>query len=249
MTLPAEAKFAAIIAAGGSGTRFAGEKVQDATAKQFLSLRGLPLYAWSLLALSRHQLISHLVLVVPSQMVQAVKEETAALSSEHELRLTIGVVAGGATRQSSVFQGLKQLAGTAYPPEYVLIHDAARPFLDYSTVDHVLKKAIEYGACTVGSPVSDTIKRVAGGKVVETIPRQDLVAVQTPQAGKFSHLIQAHEKAVLAGFATTDDAALLEWDGHEVYVVEGPLNNLKITHPLDLILAEALADYLCEDRL
>ena len=97
--------------------------------------------------------------------------------------------------------------------------------------------------------MSDTIKRVDGKRIIETIPRRDLVAVQTPQAGKFSQLLQAHVAAAESGFNTTDDAALLEWSGHNVYVVDGPLHNLKITQPLDLILAEALVDYLSEDFL
>jgi 2-C-methyl-D-erythritol 4-phosphate cytidylyltransferase len=249
MTLEAGTEFAAIIAAGGSGARFAGEKGQPTKPKQFLTIKGLPLYAWSLLACSRHEFISKIVLVMPSAMVQLADQEIRQLSGQHNLSRNIEVVPGGKSRQSSVFQGLKKLARQAHPPEYVLVHDAARPFLDFQTLDQVMQKAIEYGACTVGSPVSDTIKEVHDGRVVRTIPRENLFAVQTPQAGRFSHLLQAHERAAHSGFATTDDAAILEWAGHDVYVIEGPAKNLKITFPLDLILAEALADYLYRDLL
>lgn len=250
MSIRVGTEFAAIIAAGGSGSRFHAEKqAEPKSAKQFLTLRGLPLYAWSILAFSKHHLITNIILVTPQDMVQTCELQTKELKEAHNIRQLISVIQGGSTRQESVFCGLKALYSTGNPPEYVLIHDAARPFLDISTVDLVVKKAIEYGACTVGGAVSDTIKRVSAGKILETIPRDELCAVQTPQAARFSQMLAAHEEAALAQFTATDDASLLEWAGHEVYLVEGPKNNLKVTHPLDLILANALADYLHQDRL
>jgi 2-C-methyl-D-erythritol 4-phosphate cytidylyltransferase len=249
MTSAADPTFAAIIPAGGSGSRFGSENKESGKAKQFLTLRGLPLYAWSLLAFGRHERVSRIVLVTPSQVVPSIQEEISALANEHGLNKLIDVVPGGATRQASVYNGLKSLAGSANPPDYAIIHDAARPFLNLQLIDRVIEKVIEYGACTVGHPVSDTIKRVQSGTITETIPRDDLVAVQTPQAGRFSDLLAAHEKAAAENFATTDDAALLEWAGHKVTIVDGPPNNMKVTQPLDLILAEALGDYLLSDRL
>lgn len=249
MSLPDKIEFGAIIAAGGSGLRFAGEKAPESTPKQYLHLGGLPLYAWSLSRLSREPSISQLVLVVPSHLVQFTEAEIETLRDKHKLSANIQVISGGKSRQASVFLGLQKLAATADPPEYALIHDAARPFLDSRTIKRVIEGAIEYGACTTGAPVSDTIKRVSGCRVIETIPRSDLVAVQTPQAARFKDLLRAHEKAAVDGFATTDDAALLEWAGHDVYVVEGPSHNMKITTREDLILAEALEDYLFRDHL
>lgn len=250
MTSTAGTDFATIIAAGGSGQRFASANANNGNKpKQFLELKGLPLYAWSLLAFSKHHLISRFVMVVPSHMVNRVATEAKEICITHNIRQSVSVIAGGASRQESVFQGLKSLATEQNPPVYVLVHDAARPLIDPKTVDLTVRKAIEYGACTVGTRVSDTIKRVSGGKVVETIPRDDLVAVQTPQAARFTHLLRAHEEAALANYATTDDAALLEWAGHDVYIVEGPASNIKVTHSADLMLAEALGDFLFNDRL
>jgi 2-C-methyl-D-erythritol 4-phosphate cytidylyltransferase len=240
-------KVAVVIAAGGSGTRFSTD--ENASPKQFLNLRGRPLYTWSLLICAKHELVENIVIVTPVTMVEQLRADLAKLITEHSLSARIEVTAGGASRQDSVFAGLKLLNRSSLKPDHVLIHDAARPFLDFATLDRVIDTVIKYGACTVGRQVTDTIKRVRDSAVVETLPRQDLVAVQTPQGGRLSDLLQAHEEALAAGFATTDDASLLEWSGKKVFVVDGPVNNLKITDPLDLILAEALAGYLLGDRL
>lgn len=239
---------AAVIAAGGSGSRFAAGAF-GAKSKQFLELRGHPLYWWSVLAMSKHPLMRRIILVAPSAVLDDVSEEAKGLCSEYALRPTLEFAVGGRSRQESVFNALQQLDSKGQAPDFVLIHDAARPFLDLETVDRVIKHAIEYDACTVGSPVSDTIKRVDGDKVLETIPRDQLVAVQTPQASGFRDLLSAHLQASRSGFNTTDDAALLEWAGKDVRVVPGPACNLKVTQPLDLILAQALGDFLLKDPL
>ena len=243
MTSNPDSSFAAIIAAGGSGSRFAAGS-NPATAKQFLTLHGLPLYAWSLKTLAQHERITQLVMVVPSHMVQLTSDEIAALSDKLKLNRNISVISGGDSRQASVFNGLRFLSEQPSAPEFVMVHDAARPFLDEKTLDAVVDTAIKYGACTVGGAVSDTIKKVAGSKVVETLNREELVAVQTPQAARFQQLLAAHNEAIKSAFIATDDVALMEWSGHEVHIVQGPGHNMKLTNPIDLILAEALADIL-----
>lgn len=253
-------EFAAVLAAGGSGQRFYGENTpesirdakQEHSPKQFLPLKGLPLYAWSLRVLCKASL-ARIVLVVPADMQPILELEIRQAKYQYLKDLgtntEITVVAGGKTRQASVFNALKHLAGTAAKPRFVLVHDAARPFLDNDTVLRVMKATITHGACTVGGAVSDTIKRVSQGRILETLPRESLVAVQTPQAASFDDLYRAHEEAALAQYLSTDDAALLEWAGKEVHVVDGPKYNIKITQPLDLILAESLSDYLLKDCL
>lgn len=248
MTAHAGIQFAAVIAAGGSGSRFSASS-GAIKAKQFLELRGKPLYWWSLATLSRHHLLSQIVMVAPAVSLSELAEELEELQRVTPLRQSINLVAGGATRQESVFNGLAFLKETGKHIDFVLVHDAARPFIDYETVERVIKYAIEYDACTVGAPVTDTIKRVDGSKVLETIPRDQLVSVQTPQAGRFGILYSAHVEARMAGYATTDDASILEWAGHDVRVVPGPAYNSKITHPLDLVIAEALGGYLLKDPL
>ncbi len=242
------ASFAAIVAAGGTGSRFSKSSKAELP-KQFMSLRGQPLYFHSLLSFLQNSRISRVILVTPSHMVQLAKTESADLGKKVSQDKEIEVIAGGASRQASVFCGLKYLQECGEIPDYVLVHDAARPFLDNETLERIMDKVIECGACTVGGAVSDTIKKVAGGKIIETLPRNELVAVQTPQASAFAPLLAAHEEALLLKYSSTDDSSLLEWAGHEVHVVEGSPYNIKVTQPLDLMLAEQLADYLLKDLL
>lgn len=143
-------------------------------------------------------------------------------------------VTGGATRAASVRAGL-----TAIPDDamIVVVHDAARPLASSALFDAVIG-AVRAGAdgAVPGVPVADTIKRVDGDRVVETVPRKDLVAVQTPQAFRAEALRAAHRDAPEA----TDDAALVEAAGGTVVVVPGDRRNLKVTTPDDLTVAAAL---------
>jgi 2-C-methyl-D-erythritol 4-phosphate cytidylyltransferase len=229
---------AAILVAAGSGSRFSDRQDSGQT-KQFLDLRGRPLYAWSLTALLVHSDIDPVVVVTVPEMVAAI--ETAFSSPK------LHVTTGGATRQESVFRGLCYLE-THGKPDYVLVHDAARPFLDPELIDATIDAVQKYGACTVATPASDTIKKVNGDLISETLDRDQLVLVQTPQAARFDWLIAAHRQAIDLALGTTDDAAVLEAAGHPVAVVHGSRWNIKITRPEDLIVAEALADRILRSK-
>jgi len=149
---------------------------------------------------------------------------------------TLKIVSGGAERQDSVYQGL--LAVTS---EAVLVHDGARPFVDLGMVQNLLNAVATGDAAIVGVPVKDTIKRVASGKVLETLKREELYAVQTPQAAPVKLLREAHEQAQLDGFLGTDEASLIEkYTDAVVRMVEGSYRNIKLTTPEDLLLAERL---------
>lgn len=233
---------AAILAAGGRGLRFGG----GSTPKQFVELNGLPIYMWSLSTLLSNDRINSAVVVVPPDMVALMTEQLA----EHESRLhgkKASVIVGGDTRQKSVYLGIQSLSHAEI--DYALIHDAARPFLTGPIVDRVISAVIEYGACTTAIPPADTIKKIDAEFVAETLNRDSLVMVQTPQAGRFSWLLSAHAQAQADNYATTDDAAILEHAGHRVAIVHGAPFNLKITRPDDLILAKALATFILKDRL
>jgi 2-C-methyl-D-erythritol 4-phosphate cytidylyltransferase len=164
--------------------------------------------------------------------------------SEEFAGKSIKVVPGGATRQESVYLGLVELDNDPRP-DYVLVHDAARPFITRELVERSVNGAIEYGAFSTGMPPADTIKRIEGSEIKETLDRSNLILVQTPQGGRFDWLLAAHKKAAIEGAATTDDAAILEAAGHRVSIIRGASFNLKITQPDDLVLAEALADIVC----
>lgn len=239
--------FAVILAAGGRGTRFGGENQSNGQSKQFLELAGRPLYQWALQTFLEHPDISTVVVVAPADMVAQIKDESK--NAANDLWASkMHVTAGGTTRQSSVFAGLKFLKEIG-APDFVLIHDAARPFVSPAIVSDVIGSLQENGACTVGITPSDTIQKMESNMVAGTLDRDQLILVQTPQAGHFEWLYNAHADAEQKGFATTDDATLLEKSGHRVYIVRGNAFNLKITHPSDLELARAIASIVFTDRL
>jgi 2-C-methyl-D-erythritol 4-phosphate cytidylyltransferase len=143
----------------------------------------------------------------------------------------VDVVAGGATRQESVWRALQ-----ASPPavDIVLVHDAVRPFIERRLIDAVVAAAVQHGAAVCALPIAETVKRVRDGMVEATLDRSGLWAVQTPQAFRAALLREAHDKARRDGVAGTDDAALVERLGHPVRVVAGLPGNVKITTPEDL---------------
>ncbi len=217
----------AIVVAGGTGRRFGG-------LKQFLPLAGIPVVARSVRA--ARSVVDGVVLVVPVRDMASPDADLPAPGATGEAALgASSVVAGGATRAASVRAGLDAVPDDA---EVIVVHDAARPLADpglfASVVEAVRTGGID-GAVPV-VPVSDTIKRVAGDRVVATVDRADLVAVQTPQAFAADALRTAHRY----GGEATDDAGLLESAGLVVGTVPGDPRNIKLTRPEDLSLAEAL---------
>ena len=139
---------------------------------------------------------------------------------------------GGENRAETVAAALRHAAGVE--AEFVAVHDAARPAVSRGLIDRVFAAAVEYGAAVPGVAVTDTVKRVRDGTVVETPPRAELVAVQTPQAMRRDWLADALARCPVPLAAVTDDARLLELAGYPVRVVEGEASNLKLTRPADL---------------
>ena len=171
-----------------------------------------------------------LVVAVPAERVEA----TRRLLGRHRVPRRCEVVAGGAERQESVWLGL-QAAGDA---EWVLVHDAVRPFITAALVARVLAAAGATGAATCGLPVRETVKRAReDGTAEATLDRTGLWLVQTPQAFRRALLWEAHDKARRDGFAGTDDAVLVERLGGRVALVPGLPQNLKITTREDLTMA------------
>jgi 2-C-methyl-D-erythritol 4-phosphate cytidylyltransferase / 2-C-methyl-D-erythritol 2,4-cyclodiphosphate synthase len=148
-------------------------------------------------------------------------------------------VAGGVRRQDSVCLGLEALAEAA--PSSVLIHDAARPFVDRTLIDRVIDSLAANDAALPCLPVADTLKWVARGKVIGTAERDQLFRAQTPQGFKFEAILAAHREAAKeSGRAFTDDAAVAEWYGLDVALVEGAEDNRKLTTAEDMRLADEL---------
>lgn len=216
----------AIIPAAGKSVRMAG------VSKQYAQLHGLPVLAHTLRIFQAMPEIERVVLVVREKDIDYCRDKIVAALGFDKVK---AVLAGGAHRQESVRRGL-----LAADSKWVIVHDGARPILKRELAGAVLQAAMETGAATAAVPVVDTIKVVAGGMVQKTLLREQLWAVQTPQAFDRELLWQAHQKAQQEGFLATDDASLIERYGHPVRVVEGDRHNLKITHRQDLAVAEFL---------
>lgn len=209
---------AALIVAAGRGQRFGGN-----LPKQYAPLRGERLLRRTLRAFSSHPGISRIVVVI--------HPDDAATFAETAKGFTDVVsVHGGATRQDSVRLGLEALAAAA--PDFVLIHDGARPMVSASLIDSVLGALETAEGVLPVVPVIDTLKRVDGMRVGETVPRDNIVRAQTPQGFRFPGILAAHRQ--FAGEALTDDAAVLERAGHPVVTVPGDETNIKVTTMDDL---------------
>ena len=145
------------------------------------------------------------------------------------------VVGGGDSRQQSVRNGLQHVTS-----EYVVVHDAARPFVTSEMVDRTLSSLADAEGAIVATPLDETLKRVDGDVVDETLTRAHLWRVQTPQSFRTSVLLDAHDKAAAEGFEVTDDASLVERYGGRVVVVHSTRANMKLTYPEDFVIAEAM---------
>lgn len=217
----------AIVVAAGSGTRLGLDHP-----KAFVKLDGRPLLAHSIELFEDHPAVDRMVLVVPADW----QEPTTLLADDLVAGKVAAAVAGGATRAHSVAAGLAELPP---PAELVLVHDAARPFADAALLDRVLSGMQDADGCIPVLPVTDTVKRVESGTVVETLDRSSLVTVQTPQLFLTAALRDAYQRAGDPG-AATDCSSLVEAAGHRVLTVPGDPRNLKITDQNDLARAEAM---------
>jgi 2-C-methyl-D-erythritol 4-phosphate cytidylyltransferase len=218
---------AAIVPAAGRG-----ERMGPGTPKALRLLGGAPLLAHAVRALARARSVDLVVVAAPPDQVAVVRD----LLADHHAGAALQVVPGGATRQESVRRALATLPDSVVT---VLVHDAARPLAPVELVDAVAAAA-QAGPDGVvpAMPVSDTVKRVEGNVVVETVDRQALRAVQTPQGFSRAALEEAHLEG--SAVEATDDAALVERLGRRVVVVPGAEEAFKVTRPLDLLLAEAV---------
>lgn len=211
----------AVIVGAGSSQRLGADKV-------FLPLAGKPLLAWSADVCQNCELLSQIVVVLNESNLDSGRN----LVAERGWSKVVGVCLGGERRQDSVRQGLKELKRC----DWVVIHDGARPFLTLDLIRDGLEAARGTGAATAAVPVKDTIKVGDDNEMVrETLHRQRLWAVQTPQVFRFDIITRAHGQVT---DEVTDDATLAERLGYEVKLYMGSYHNIKITTPEDLALAE-----------
>ena len=222
-------KTAAIIPAGGAGLRMGLD-----TPKQFCDLAGIPLLVHTVQAFQQVKAISSVVLVVPKSHIRMTEE----MVSRYRLDRVQEIIAGGKERQDSVRNGLNILSDDI---EIVLVHDGARPLISPALIERCIDGVMQHGAVVAGIPVKDTLKKVSEDQtVIDTVDRSELWQAQTPQAAWVKLLKKAFLAADQDNFIGTDETSLLERINCPVHVVHGSATNLKITHPDDLFIAEAL---------
>lgn len=233
-------KITAIILAAGQGKR-----MNSQVAKQFLMLQEKPVLYYSLKAFEESS-VDEIILVTGLGQVEYCKENIVDF---FHIKKVTQIIEGGKERYDSVFKALKAVSTT----DYVLIHDGARPFISKQLIETVIEQVIEYQACIVGTPVKETIKVVdAQGYITETPNRSTLWAAQTPQAFEFLSIKRAYEMFYMDddknNLGITDDAMVYEaYLKRPVKMVNGDYNNIKLTTPEDLIIADGiLKQLLCE---
>jgi 2-C-methyl-D-erythritol 4-phosphate cytidylyltransferase len=233
-------RVAAILPAAGLGTRMGAD-----TPKQFLELDGMPLVIYTLRRLAACAAITDFFISTRADDIVFLQDKVGKSGLGRPAR----VVHGGDTRQQSVANAMAQVDPAT---EIVLVHDAVRPFVTAEQVERVIAEARGRGAAILGIPAIDTVKEVKRASLPEdvalisaTIPRERIVLAQTPQAFLYSVLRDAFKKAQQDDVTASDEAALVERMGHDVFVVLGSERNLKITRPADMDLARF---YLEQER-
>ena len=217
----------AVIVAAGSSRRMGGEN------KLLLEIDGVPVLARTLSAFQKCAAIRDIVLVCREQDIMPYTELAKAFSIDKLCTVT----RGGETRTESVLAGI-----TAAPENAVLVavHDGARPLVSEAVITEAVTTAAEYGAAAPVVPVKDSIKRIENGIIAADVPRDTLAAVQTPQVFARPLLLRALTSAAERGYSFTDDCAAVESLGTIVKATHGSYQNIKITTPEDILVAEAL---------
>ena len=222
-------KTIAIILAGGFGSR-----METQEPKQFLEINNVPIIVRTLLAFEESSLIDGMIIVSHCDYVERIDE----LIKNNNISKIMSITTGGKTRQESSFNGLKECPQDA---EYVMIHDAARPFIDNRIIEDLLKATEEVGAATPAIEVEDTIITDKDSFIEGIVDRKRLKRVQTPQCFRYKTIVEAHDAAIEKGIIdATDDCSLVLGIGKKVKLTEGSLLNIKITKPADLTQCESI---------
>jgi len=220
----------AIIVAAGKGIRMKG-----AVRKQYLEIDGCPVLSRTLKVFDSCRTVDHIVLVIPPDDFRFCIDE---IINPLKIQKKTDIVAGGSERQDSVYNGLLAVDDKE---STIVIHDGVRPFVSPEQIEECIKQAVLHGACILGLPASDTLKLVNGSGYIEKTMKRDAVwLAQTPQAFNYALIKKAHDRAIKDGFTGTDDASLVERLGEKVKIINGSINNIKITTPEDLAIARSI---------
>lgn len=220
-------KAAAVIVAAGKGARFGN------SGKVLATLLEKPVLEYCVDAFEQSPGIAEIVIVAGAHTESAIQH---LVSASNWTKVT-KVVLGGASRQESTSNGVDAVSLDA---DVILVHDGARPLIQPHQIEECIAAARQYGGAIVAAPVTDTIKQVRDQKIESTIDRSTLWAAQTPQGFLAPRLRRMMRDAATVTSLITDEASLAELSGEEVWIVQGDSTNMKITHPTDVIVAEAL---------
>lgn len=218
----------AIIVAAGSGTRFGAKKP-----KQFIEILGQPLIIYTLQKFESCPAIDEIILILPAEEI----ENFGQIILKYNLTKLKQIIPGGRTRAESVWNGLDTIDEKS--AKIVAVHDGARPLVSVEEINRTIEKAQETGAACLVGLVTDTIKEVLDGKIVQTIDRTKLRRALTPQCFRYEILKRAFAENKV-GEIVTDECFLVEKLGIEISIVEGNAQNIKVTTPEDLAIVENL---------
>ncbi|MEL4105942.1 2-C-methyl-D-erythritol 4-phosphate cytidylyltransferase [Oscillospiraceae bacterium WX1] len=220
---------AAVVAAAGSSTRMDGRN------KLFVELDGKPVLVWTLLALDSCDAIDDIVVVTRKPDIDAV----AVLCRAHHIKKIFKVVAGGESRQESVYRGALEVPEDT---QLIAVHDGARPFVTEMVIQSAVSAAAQYGAAAPSVPVVSTVKEAKNGTVIRTLDRSTLFEIQTPQVFDAAILKGALHHALEKGITVTDDCMAVESLGYPVHLTPGARENIKLTTAADIAFANAILD-------
>ncbi len=224
-------KATAIIVAAGNSRRMCGAD------KQLITIDGMPILAHTLLQFSKSTSIDSVVVVTKPENILTVSD----MIREFGISKVCHIIPGGDTRQDSVSCGLSFVENE----RLVAIHDGARPFISVKKIDELVLAAYEYGAAAPGVVPKDTVKAVNQENIItETIDRNTLRLIQTPQVFYADELKLAYERAKELDFTGTDDCSVAEYSGINIRIIDGEYTNIKVTTPDDLAVAEAIYQFL-----
>lgn len=213
----------------------AGQSLRMGEDKLFLPLGETPVILRTLRTLESSAYITEIVIAAREEVIVPLSQ----LCRNAALTKVTKIVVGGETRAASVLAGLREADPAS---ELIAIHDGDRPLVTVEMIDATIRKAAERGAAAPAVPVKDTVKRAPGGVVEATLDRSELFAVQTPQVFEHGLILGALEKAIADGADITDDCSAVERIGMPVCLTEGSYDNIKITTPEDLAVAEAILE-------
>ena len=226
----------AIIFAGGVGKRMNSR----AKPKQFLEIHGKPIIVYTIENFERHPQIDGICVVCVEEWVN----EAKSLIHQYNLKKVKWIVSGGSTALGSQYNGLVEISKDVIEPCIVLIHDGVRPLINSSLISMCIKSVEERGSAVTVAPATETIIQVdKNNKIITTVRRSDCQLARAPQCYYLSDILSAHETAMNEGvYDFVDSTSLMLHYGKEIYTVDGPAENIKVTNPSDFYVCRALLD-------